>query len=304
MTKKADKKLGCTRALFEAIADRPISFFPRVEDKREPDEGALRTMSDKEVISTIIAEVNALSPDDAGLDDAVKLARESLDEVTAQTDYQDGKATRLLTILTFMSAFSGLVFNRLVDGYPLTTLAWTDRWAMAVSIFLITSYLLFAAFALLATSGALVTFHAIRSRFRYPKPAANGPYLESFLFWMAISRTQPNRWAKAFIDPAESSKIATNLKLEYLKNYVVETYLIGVKVADKVRILEPAQRLQSLALKVLFCWIFVTALLFAFVSPAKKDSNPLIRAVVSPTSSTCTIGGTDVSSITTSREVK
>ncbi len=292
MTTEAEDKLGCAQAVVEAIAGKSISFFPRADDNRAP--GRLRTLTDKEAIEAIRAEVKHLAPDEDALEDALKVARESLDEVTAQTDYQDGKATRLLTILTFMSAFSGLAFNRLADGYPLSIISWAGIGSSFNSGLVVVSYLLFAAFALLATSGALVTFHAIRARFRYPRAAAKDSPPASMLFWMGISRTQPDRWAKAFIDPADTKNVAPELRIEYLRNYIVETYLIAAKVADKVRFLEPAQRIQSWAIKALFFWIIVTASVFAFVQPVKKESNPVIR-LETPISSVCVTGGKNVS---------
>jgi len=111
---------------------------------------------------------------------------------------------------------------------------------------------------------------------------------------MPISWTEPKNWARAFIDLNDSSKITPDIKVKYLKNYIVETYLVGVKVADKVRVLEPAQRLQSWAVKALILWIAVTALVFAFVPPAKKESNSVIR-IETPISSVCVTGGNNVS---------
>ncbi|RWK56805.1 hypothetical protein [Mesorhizobium sp.] len=70
------------------------------------------------------------------------LARESLDEVKALTDYRDGKATRLLTIITFLSALAGVLFGKLADLYPLhASLAQPEAtwWHLA----LIGNYLIF-----------------------------------------------------------------------------------------------------------------------------------------------------------------
>ncbi len=58
----------------------------------------------------------------------------------------------------------------------------SDWQEITTSGLIIASYVLFAYFALLAIMGALVTFHAIRSRFRYPKPALDVQRIESFLF--------------------------------------------------------------------------------------------------------------------------
>lgn len=290
MTTKVEE-LGIFRAIWQSLTDVEISFFPRVEN----DKGELIALDAQLAITRMANEIKLLSPtlkkDD--LDDAMKLARQSLDEVTSQTEYQDGKATRLLTILTFMSAFSGLLFNRLADGYPIAHLSWTDASSTTVSLFVIICYVVFAIFTLLAVSGALVTFHAIRARFRYPKEAAEDLRPKSLLFYMSISRTQPDRWGKAFLDPLDSSKLKGDLKVDYLRNYIIESYLVAAKVADKMRFLEPAQRLQSWAIKALLLWLVLIAGAFAFVPAVKKESNPMIRAIVTPTSSTCIIGGTD-----------
>jgi hypothetical protein len=298
MTQAKEETLSCIRAVWQAFFYQDISFFPRVEDNRAP--GNLRTLTAKEALKTIADQLDALSPNPSALDAELKLARESLDEVTAQTDYQDGKATRLLTIVTFMSAFSGLAFNRLADGYPVSTITWTEHWPSMNSVLVLLSYALFAAFALLATAGALVTFHAIRTRFRYPREAAKYKKPSSMLFWMGISRTQPERWGKAFINPNDPKEISADLKAEYIKNYIAETYLIAAKVADKVRFLEPAQRIQSLAIKALFLWIIVTALVFSFVPPVKKESNSVIR-IETPIAAVCVTGGSNVSTTTNGR---
>lgn len=292
MTQAKEETLSCIQAVWQAFFYQDISFFPRVDDNRAP--GKLRTLTAKEAVKIIADQLDSLSPDPVALDAELKLARESLDEVTAQTDYQDGKATRLLTIVTFMSAFSGLAFNRLADGYPVSMITWTERWPSMNSVLVFLSYTLFAAFALLATAGALVTFHAIRTRFRYPREAAKDKKPSSMLFWIGISRTQPDQWGKAFVDQNDPKKISADLKAEYMKNYIAETYLIAAKVADKVRFLEPAQRIQSLAIKALFLWIIVTALVFSFVPSAKKESNSLIR-IETPNSTVCVTGGNDVS---------
>lgn len=299
MTARKEEKLGVFGAIWASLWGRDIAFFPRVLDTK----GRLVALDDKAAILQVSDEIKTLTPEEKEekLDDLLKLARQSLDEVTAQTDYQDGKATRLLTILTFMSAFSGLLFNRLADGYPISTLTWVGTQTSAVSLGVIICYLLFALFAFCAVSGALVTFHAIRARFRYPKEAAKDVGPGSLLFYIPISRTQPAQWGKAFLDPSDSSKLRPDLKVEYLKNYIVESYLVAAKVADKMRFLEPAQRLQSWAIKVLLVWLLCVVGLFAFVSPLKKESNPMIRAVVTPSSSTCIIGGNDVSPEPTSK---
>lgn len=293
MKKEAGEKLGVFRAIFESLWDRDISFFPRVKEH----DGNLVALDTDTVIAKIAKELGGIVPSQQAddLEELLKLARQSLDEVTSQTEYQDGKATRLLTILTFMSAFSGLLFNRLADSYPVSSLGWTDPGAIFRSAGIVICYALFCVFALSAVAGALVTFHAIRARFRYSKEPAEDKGPKSLVFYMPMSRTQPDRWGKAFINKSDPDKFDGDLKVEYLKNYIIESYLVAVKVADKMRFLEPAQRLQSWAIKALLAWLIFFVLVFAFATPAKKESNPVIRAVVSPNSSSCIIGESDAS---------
>jgi hypothetical protein len=166
-----------------------------------------------------------------------------LDEVKALTEYQDGNATRLLTIITFLSALSGVLFGRLVDGYPFNlalSRAGAPAWHTGLILF---DYFGFAIFALLSVCGALITFHATRTRFRYPEKLRLGP-TKSFLFYRSIIEIPPAEWGRSFLASDDPSKLVGNLKLRYFRNYVVESYLVASKVADKLRYLEPAQVLQ------------------------------------------------------------
>ncbi|WP_252589906.1 hypothetical protein, partial [Enterobacter sp. JH8] len=77
--------------------------------------------------------------------------------------------------------------------------------------------------------------------------------------------TEPAVWGKQFLLPPKE------LLTEYVKHYIVETYLIAAKTSDKVRYLEPAQRILQLAIKVLVLWIISLALIVSFV-PRNKDN--------------------------------
>ena len=65
------------------------------------------------------AALEKMSAPEMSLDDAIELAKASLDEVKAQTEYQDQKAMRLLTVTTFLSALSGALFVNFSANYPL-----------------------------------------------------------------------------------------------------------------------------------------------------------------------------------------
>lgn len=107
--------LGRIEAIWDALRSRSIDFYPKVMV-----DGAPQLLTSHDIIEEFgkaSAHWTKLADGD-DLDDALKLARDSLDEVKSQTEYQDQKATRLLTVTTFVTALSAALFARLVDGFP------------------------------------------------------------------------------------------------------------------------------------------------------------------------------------------
>jgi hypothetical protein len=94
------------------------------------------------------------------------------------------------------------------------------------------------------------------------------------LFFPGIIKVRPEDWAKAFLDPGSaaapinSPNVNSKLATEYMKNYIIESYLVAAKVADKVRYLDPAQTLLSFAVRVLLVWIALFAIAMAIVPPS------------------------------------
>jgi hypothetical protein len=182
--------------------------------------------------------------------------RESLDEVKGLTEYQDQKATRLLTILSFLSALAGGLLTIFSKAYPFQTyLIGSDiNWQ---AVLVITAYALFGVFVVLAISGALVVFYATKTRFKWPKET-DAP--RSRLFYAGIVSAPPQAWAKSFVTGSGPNKEfipATELQLSYTKDYILESYLVAAKVADKLRYLMPAQKILYLTVKVMLAWVLV-----------------------------------------------
>lgn len=216
-----------------------------------------------------------MSAPELSLDDAIDLAKASLSEVKAQTEYQDQKATRLLTVTTFLSALSGALFARFSANYPLTLVDRLDTgWRFA----LIGAYLTFVLFVLAAVGGALVTFHATRTRFKYSKEATAKRQVEptgSFLFFREIIRVSPEGWAKSFVEVKQSRPVLrSRLKEEYFKNYVMESYLVAAKTADKLRYLGPAQSLLAWALRCLLLFVIFITFIQAYIP---KEPTPPVQ---------------------------
>lgn len=267
-----DKRtLGIFGALWRSAFDRKLDFFPKLEGAAADAASAETIMPD---LSKAMAGWDGLKDaPDCSIDDAFVLAKASLAEVKAQTEYQDGKASRLLTVTSFVSALAGFLFTAFSTGFPVDSLhPCTDLLHLLPAA----AYLAFLFFVLSALGGALTTFHATRTRFKYPiSPKANeeGTAL-SFLFHGGIVGVSPTAWAESFVKDRGGAVAFRHLKLEYLRNYVGEAYLVAAKTADKLRFLQPAQSMLSWALRFLVLFAVLYAATILAVSPTKPSPKP------------------------------
>jgi Family of unknown function (DUF5706) len=157
-----------------------------------------------------IGDVEALSP----------LARESLDRVTALTEYEDAKAGRLITGIALLSAAAGTIYAAMLkDVLP----------ALPVPARVRFNYVFFA-YEVVNAIGVFVLLSAIYPWFNIPKywrrrAEASGPP-SSMLFGPQIAKASPQAWADAFKD-------TTFVKTRYFKDYIHESYLIAGKIKRK-----------------------------------------------------------------------
>ncbi len=133
----------CT-AFLRAFFGAPLDYFPRV-----PGKSSTVSMSAEEVIEVAKSALESLEPpeDDQKVDHVLRVVRQSLDEVKALTEYQDGKATRLLTILSFLSALAAVLFGRMLDTFPIEDLISRLSFSWSYDLFILFAYLSFAGFA-------------------------------------------------------------------------------------------------------------------------------------------------------------
>ncbi|WP_162917606.1 hypothetical protein [Dongia deserti] len=276
---KPEGRLGPVGAFFGALIGRRLDYYPRFPQT----DGRWQKIPDAEMIERVAAGLANLKLDDtATIKETLERGRESLDEVKELTEYQDQKATRLLTIITFLSALSGILFARFFESYPLhASLAHADL-TVAARALIVTSYALFAMFAFLAICGALVVFHATRTQFRYPDTTAGArERTNSYLFYKSIIEVAPEAWARSFVD-ANGEQVAPDLQLRYLRNYIVESYLVAAKVAEKLRYLQPAQMILSWSIRVLLLWLISLGATIALV-PAESRISTAPGSTVSDT---------------------
>ncbi|WP_343609769.1 hypothetical protein [Novosphingobium sp.] len=268
MTEK--RELGVLKAFWLSLVGRTLDCFPLPEKGGDPDVASPGTIISQIKLSTE-KWAGASLPKGYEIDDAINLAKNSLAEVKALTEYQDGKASRLLTVTSFIGALGGVLFNAFIANYPVERMNILSSWGY----FLISStYLSFFLFGLFALSGALVTFHATRTRFKYPKmQMLAGGVPRSFLFYDGIISVPPKDWAESFIQTPPSGAVVQDLRMAYLKNYVSETYLVAAKTADKLRFLEPAQRLLAWSFSALLAFVILFAFSGVSITPIKAPNS-------------------------------
>jgi hypothetical protein len=249
----------------------------------------MSTMKADDVLAEMKTETgnwSRLKKDD-DLKAAIELAKVSLEEVKSQTEYQDEKATRLLTITTFLSALSGALFSQFEDSYPIGSIKHASHWVAGT---LTIAYVVFLVSILTALLGALVVFHATQTRFKYGQDRTSMELEEdpkSLLFFLGLVWSRPRAWVKGWVsfNDTDSLKLAPilrrDLEQRYFENLVSETYLVAAKAADKVRYLEPAQSLLGWSLRVLFGWLLLLAIIAVFITPTKQQPpNPVVAVTV------------------------
>jgi hypothetical protein len=148
----------------------------------------------------LLVKLNGWSIPPDALDRVHEGAKASLAEVKALTEYEDGKASRLLTIAAFLSAAVAAVFSRFATDYPWPGFGAfdTDR----LSALTMATYAAFFAYVLLVTVSVLIILSAVKPRFNVPKTWTAGSKADrppSMLFYKGILDVTAPTWGEAFI---------------------------------------------------------------------------------------------------------
>ena len=183
--------------------------------------------------SKLVSALDSWSIPEDAIDTVHDLARISLDEVKALTEYEDGKVSRLLTVAAFLSAVVGTVFTKYWSAYSWpsicdysTTLKW---WLPSCT------YVAFFAYIILVGISTVTLLQAIGPSFNIPASwnktgARSKP--TSMLFYKGILDVTAEDWGKAFV-----TQVGTNgkpLKSVYAKCYIAEAYLVAEKAGTKL----------------------------------------------------------------------
>jgi len=181
----------------------------------------------------------------------------SLDTVTKLTQYEDEKANRLLTAIAFLSAFVASLFATIPSRFPPGSIdkIWNEGLHVR-SMLLESVYILFCTYAVLVSIGVATILYGVQPRFNLPKRPSKKKGPKSLLFFKYIADSAPEEWGKAFSEPSSH-----DLEMRYVRNSIVETYLVAEKITLKIKWVTLGVRLflaAALIVAVLACSIVIT----------------------------------------------
>lgn len=183
-----------------------------------------------------------------------RLTERSLKEVKDLTEYEDSKAQRILTAVAFLAALAGSVFtvaSRVIsDAHILSD---TFSLSSPVSWPAVVIYGGFGLYATLLLCGAALVLSAVRPKFNIPSdwsPKAGAESPSSYLFFKQILAVTPEDWVRSYVGLSVGE-----LTHRYIKNSVIETYLVADKVRIKLYPLESGVQILAWSQIVLGVWL-------------------------------------------------
>jgi len=165
------------------------------------------------------------------------LALASLSQVKGSTEYDDARA--LLTIVAFLTALAGAVFNRFSSTYELPR--WYELASNARYLWPVLTYSMFGAYAVLVAMSAYVIFGAMKPTIFGERGRNERTGESSMTFHAQLLDTHPRAWGESLIELTGHST-GDRLTAQYAKQYILETYLVAEKIALKLKKAAPAVR--------------------------------------------------------------
>jgi hypothetical protein len=210
--------------------------------------------SDK--FSQLVSALESWTIPEGAIDTVHDLAKISLNEVKALTEYEDGKVSRLLTVAAFLSAVVGTVFTKYWSAYSWPTIceySTTLKWWLPFF-----TYAAFFAYIMIVGFSTVTLLKAIGPSFNIPASwrktgAPSKP--TSMLFYKGILDVTAEDWGKAFVTQAGTD--GKPLKSVYAKCYIAEAYLVAEKVGTKLRREDPGVRVLRYAMIVLLVFFIL-----------------------------------------------
>lgn len=175
----------------------------------------------------------------------------SFDSMVSQTEYQDAKAVRILTIMTFLSVIAVLMFKVGLDGEQ-----------FGIGGFKEITFLCLISYILLTLFGVVFTLHAIQTRFNHLEDTSKLP--RSLTFFKTVSSYAPAEFVHQFggkervlggptIPPIGSVELLHRMS----QDFIAESYLISGKIVKKVGILKVGTMFFKISLIPILVWIVI-----------------------------------------------
>lgn len=179
----------------------------------------------------IESQLNNWNVDPKDMPQLLTQTARSLDTVTKLTQYEDEKANRLLTAIAFLSAFVASLFATIPTRFPPGSIGklWNEGIHVR-SILLGSVYGWFCLYATLVSVGVAMILYGVQPRFNIPRDPTRKKAPKSLLFFKHIIASDPEEWGKAFSEPSSH-----DLEMRYVKNSIVETYLVAEKIPVKIK---------------------------------------------------------------------
>jgi hypothetical protein len=194
------------------------------DEKMAKSEGERAAAKPTSTERSLLEHLKDWSPTSGDVEALSPLARESLDRVIALTEYEDGKAGRVITAIALLSAAAGAVYAGMLKEV-LSTSAPLDRILFNCGFFCYAAADVVGVFLLLS---AIYPWFNIPDYWRTKSGHAAGQP-KSMIFGPLIAEASPAEWAKAFTEKS------ADLKGNFLKNYILETHLIAQKIVLKYK---------------------------------------------------------------------
>jgi hypothetical protein len=196
------------------------------------------------------------------------MALAGLKQVKASTEYDDARA--LLTIVAFLTALAGAVFNRFSSTYELPQ--WREMTSHWNQLCPAITYAMFGAYAVIVAISAYVIFGAMKPPSHSSELRGDRtPRPKVLNFHARIAGTQPQAWGQELVELANDSATGSDsLTAHYAKHYILETYLVADQIALKLKKATPAVRWLQLSMLFLAGFILSYGATLIFLSPAGR----------------------------------
>ena len=197
------------------------------------------------------------------LDVAHDQAKAIMTAAQGLTEFEDGKVSRMLTVVAFLSALVGVVYTRFQSEQPWPGFS-ASKWVT------VATYGSFFAYIIVVAVAVLVLLSAIR-------PAINAPRSWTLkrtddpvsVFFLGIQTVTADAWARMFQrltlgDGAELKRLVT-------KNYVGQAYALTQRVARRLVWISFGMILLQTALVALlsFFMFYAATIMFSHSAPSR-----------------------------------